>query len=85
MSRVAPVQVGDVIEVSEPDHCYGMDRMTLRIADVHGLVYLDDGPCVLVDAVPLWPDGDEGDTRYAQIPLAGIRHLPEWPSSGNAS
>ncbi len=85
MTRVAPVQVGDVIEVGKPDYCYGMESMTLRITDIRGLVYRDNGPCVSVDAVPLWPDGSEGETGYVQIRIAGIRHLPEWPSSRNAS
>jgi hypothetical protein len=45
--------------------------MTLRIAVVHGTLYLDDGPCALVDVVGLPEDGD-GEPQYAQIRVADI-------------
>ena len=85
MTRMAPVRAGDVIQLAEPDYCYGIGSMTLRITNVHGLVYLNDEPWAIVDGVPLWSDGFEEEERYAQIRIAGIRHLPEWPLSSNAS
>ncbi|GGQ84088.1 hypothetical protein [Couchioplanes azureus] len=85
MSRVAPVRAGDLIQIAEPDYCYGIGSMTLRITTVHHLVYLHDGPWVVVEGIPLWPNGYEGEERYAQIRVTGIHHLPGWPTSSNAS
>ncbi|OJF10735.1 hypothetical protein [Couchioplanes caeruleus] len=85
MSRVAPVRAGDVIQVAEPDYCYGVGSITLRITTVHYLVYLDDGPWVVVDGIPLWPNGYEGEERYAQIRVTGIQHLPGGPASRTTS
>ncbi|PRY30897.1 hypothetical protein [Pseudosporangium ferrugineum] len=85
MTSLVPLQVGDVIQVEEPGCCYGVGSVTLRVTEVHGLVYLDDGPWVMVDGVPLWSNGFEGEVRYAQVRLEVIRHLPHWPSSRNAS
>lgn len=77
MNCLAPIYAGDVIQVSEADYCYGIGSLTLRITDVHGLLYLNDGPRVIVDGILLWPDGCEEEERYAQIRVVGIRFLPE--------
>ena len=85
MTNLVPLQVGDVIRAEEPDYCYGVGSVTLRVTQVHGLAYLDDGPWVMVDGVPLYADGFEGEVRYAQIRIEGVRRLPHLPSSRNAS
>ena len=83
MNRLAPVCAGDVIQVSEADYSCGRGFLILRITDVHGLVYLSDGPWVIVDGIPLWSNGFEGEEQYAQVRVAGIHFLPKrHPSSG---
>ena len=85
MTGLAPVRVGDVIDVAEDNYCYGVGGLTLRITQVHGLLYMNDGPWVVVDGIPLWPNGYEGEERYAQIRLEAIRYLPDAPASSNGS
>lgn len=85
MTSLAPVRVGDVVHVAEKDYFYGLGCLTLRITSVHGLMYLDSEPWVVVDGIPLWPNGHEGVERYAQIRVAGFRYLPDRPPPRNPS
>ena len=85
MTGLAPVRAGDVIHVAEEDYSFGLGCLTLRVTDVHGLLYLDDGPWVILDGIPLWSNGHEGEQRYAQIRVAGIQYLSGWPPTGSAS
>jgi hypothetical protein len=85
MRSLAPVKTGDVIRVAEEDYCYGLGSLTLRITKVHGLLYLDDGPLVMVDGIPLWSRGLEGEECYAQIRVEAIRLLPSRPATTNGS
>ncbi len=85
MTGIAPVQAGDVIQVADGDSSYGLTSLTVRVTSVHGLVYRDDGPWVILDGVPLWPDGYEDEESYAQVRVVGIRYLSEWPLSRTAS
>jgi hypothetical protein len=82
---ITPVRAGDIVQVTDGDNSYGLTSPTLRVTSVHGLVYLDDGPWVILDGIPLWPDGDEGDECYAQVRVVSIRLLSEWPPSRDAS
>ncbi|BFU45765.1 hypothetical protein KRMM14A1004_40020 [Krasilnikovia sp. MM14-A1004] len=77
MTRLVPVKVGDVVRVAEDDYCYGLGCLTLRITRVHGVVILADEPWVAVDGIPLWPQGVEGEERFAQIRVAAVHHLPQ--------
>jgi len=85
VTGLSPVRAGDVIHVAEQDYCYGVGSLTLRVTDVHGLVYLGNEPWVIIDGIPLWSNGHDGEERYAQIRVAGIRCLPDRPTSRNAS
>ncbi|MEU4220818.1 hypothetical protein [Actinoplanes sp. NPDC026623] len=85
MTRIAPIRTGDVIQVAEQDYFFGLGTLTLRITRVYGLMCINHGPYVDVDGIPLWSNGYEGEERYAQVRLSGVRHLPERPSSRNAS
>lgn len=85
MTRLAPVRAGDVIQVAEENDYYGLGSMTLRITKVHGLLYLDGGPLVMVDGIPLWSRGYEGEERYAQIRVEAIRLVPRQSAAANRS
>lgn len=84
MNRLTPICAGDVIEVSDADYCPSTGSLTLRVTDVHGLVCLNDGPWVIVDGIPLFSNGYEGEERYAQVRVAGIRFLPGHHLSSDA-
>jgi hypothetical protein len=84
VNRLAPIFAGDLIQVSEADYCHGIGSLTLRITDVHGLLFLTDGPWVIVDGIPLCSNGYEGEERYAQVRVTGIRFLPERHPSTDA-
>ena len=44
MTGLAPVSAGDVIDVAEQEG-YELGRLRLRVTKVHGILYLDSGPC----------------------------------------
>ena len=79
--EAAPLRSGDVVQVAEQEGA-GLNVVTFQVTDVHGVVYLDDGPSVLVDRI-LASEDDDGEPRYAQVRVADIRHVEH--SEGSAS
>lgn len=72
-----PVSVGALIEVSEPDYCYGSGRLRLRVTAVGPpFRWLDRDWWQDVRGVEIHWDGRELAERPAHVRVRGVRPLP---------
>jgi len=70
-----PLKVGDVIKVAEPDYCYGLGELHLKITKIGPVQEQKDGPWVSLEGLTLRSDGSQTDTRsrHALVRVRGIR------------
>jgi hypothetical protein len=73
MSRA--LGVGDVITAAEPDYCYGVGELHLRVTKVGPVYKQCDGDWISVEGVTVRPDGTvhEERPRHALVRVRGIR------------
>jgi hypothetical protein len=72
------VMVGDVIHVAEPDYCYGLGFLHLRVTEVGPSQRQQDGDWVSLVGLTLRPDGSQLTTqpRHALVRVAALRKRP---------
>ena len=66
----APLRVGDTVQIPEPDYCYGLGTLTLRITAIGGGPRRD---WVQLRGVQLGAHGQEIKEREVLARLAAIR------------
>jgi predicted NAD/FAD-binding protein len=80
----APVKVGDVVRLNEPDYMYGAGRLVLRVTKVGRIQTLPDGAWLDLEGIELRPDGTQVGIapRHA---LARVTALPSAQTRGAKS
>jgi hypothetical protein len=70
----APVKVGDVIHVAEPDYMYGRGDLILRVTEVGSVQQHSDGPWVNLQGLELRTDSSQLKAEPRQA-LVRVRAL----------
>jgi len=65
-----PVRPGDVIQVAEPDYCYGKGTLKLRITEILGIDRQSDGAWVSMYGVTVYPNGRESAVHPVSVRLS---------------
>ena len=70
-----PLNVGDVIKVAEPDYCYGVGELRMRITKIGPVQEQQDGLWVSLEGLTLRPDGSQTDARgrHALVRVRGVK------------
>lgn len=68
-----PVRVGDLIRIPEPDYCYGVGELLMRITGVPASAHIPGLEWIELTGAPLGYRGREGVTRSALIRASALR------------
>lgn len=71
-----PVQIGQVLRLTEEDYRFGLGPLTLRVTGMLHVQELGDGLWVYLRGVTLRRDGSDGPDRQVLVRLAALPEAP---------
>jgi hypothetical protein len=67
----SPVNVGDLVRLKEPDYCYGVGDLVLRVTAVPER--LTEPDWIEIEGVQILWNGDRGNGRHVRARVSALR------------